>query len=75
MGFITSIHREKKCEICGERISLAAASGSSYPYNDYSCESCSWSATICGACGLNNCPKCDGQIKSVAEKSPVRLMY
>lgn len=74
MEFITRIESSRKCDLCKQSF-VAAATGSSHPYDDYSCEKCSWSGTICGACGSKRWPKCTGQIKSTHDKAPKGLMY
>ena len=74
MGFITGIEPSRKCDICKQSF-VATATGTSHPYDDYSCENCSWSGTICPSCGAKRCPKCNGKIKSTHDKAPDGLMY
>lgn len=74
MGFITGIEPNKKCDICGNSF-IATATGNSHPYDDYSCENCGWSGTICGSCATKGCPECGSKIKSTYDKSGKRLMY
>ncbi len=73
MGFMTGMDR-RSCDICKQSF-VAGATGSSHPYDDYSCEQCDWNGTICEACGRKTCPECTGQIKSTHDKGLNGIMY
>lgn len=74
MGFMTGIEPNRKCDICKQSFT-ATATGNSHPYDDYSCNNCNWSGTICQSCGAKKCPKCNHVIKSTHDKAPNGLMY
>ena len=54
---------------------MSGATGSTRPYDDYSCSSCKWSGTICNSCANSKCPKCNNIIKSTHEKSGLNALY
>ena len=72
--FITSIEPSRKCDTCHKPF-IATATGSTHPYDDYSCKKCGWSGTICGVCGQKPCPKCGSKIMSTYDNAPDGLMY
>jgi len=74
MGFITRIDFDRKCDVCKQSFT-ATASGNSHPYDDYSCDQCSWSGLICQTCAGKKCPQCSGQIRSTSDHAPKGLMY
>lgn len=59
---LTGISR-LKCDICNSGF-IGTATGSSHPYDDYTCIKCGWKGTICESCAKNNCIQCDGTLKS-----------
>ena len=77
MGFITGFDHIQ-CDKCKTSFSTAAT-GSSHPYDDYSCHKCGWRGTLCGNCASAGCPECGGSIKSTSksasEESGGNIMY